>query len=139
MKIQEIARWAYLAFVLVAILVGFVIGLSAYDTYPLSPSDPPVNWAENIQTNQGYALFAMLLLGTVIGLTTITRKKIKVFLYATIALLVASAANIWTELWYLSPLLFFWAKAIQSCLAAFAVPVAVIVALKLVLDMKKEE
>ncbi len=139
MKIQEIARWAYLAFVLVALLVGFVLGYSAYDSYLLSPADPPVNWAENIQTNQGYALFAMLLLGLVSGLTIITRKKIKGFLYATIAILVASGVTIWTELWYLSPMLFFWAHAIQSILAAFAVPVAVIVALKLVLDLKKED
>ena len=139
MKIQEIAKWAYLTFVLVAIVVGFVLGYSAYDSYLLSPADPPVSWAENIQTNQGYALFAMLLLGLVSGLTIITRKKIKGFLYATIAILVASGVTIWTELWYLSPLLFFWAHAIQSILVAFAVPVAVIVALKLVLDLKKEE
>ena len=139
MKIQEIAKWAYLAFVMVAILVGFVLGYSAYDSYLLSPADPPVSWAENIQTNQGYALFAMLLLGLVSGLTIITRKKIKGFLYATIAILVASGVTIWTELWYLSPLLFFWAHAIQSILVAFAVPVAVIVALKLLLDLKKEE
>jgi hypothetical protein len=138
MKIQEIARWAYLAFVLIAIVVGFVQGYSAYDSYLLSPDNPPTNWAENIQTNQGYALFAMLLVGLVSGLTIITRKKIKGFLYATIALIVASGVT-WTELWYLSPLLFFWAHAIQSTIAAFAVPVAVIVALKLVLDLKKED
>jgi MFS family permease len=139
MKIQEIARWVYLAFVLIAIMVGFVLGYSAYDSYFLSPDNPPANWAENIQLNQGYALFAMLLLGLVSGLTLITRKKIKAFLYATIGLIVASGVTIWTELWYLSPLLFFWARAIQSAIAAFAVPVAVLIALKLVLDLKKED
>lgn len=139
MKIQEIARWAYLAFVLVAILVGFILGYSAYDSYPLSPDNPPVSWAENIQTSQGYALFAMLLLGSVIGLTVITRKKITGFLYATIALLIASGVAVWTELWYLSPILFFWANGIQSSLAAFSVPVAIIVALKMVLDIEKDD
>jgi len=139
MKIQEIARWVYLAFVLISIVVGFVLGYSAYDSYFLSPDNPPANWAENIQLNQGYALFAMLLLGSVIGLTIITREKITGFLYATIALIIASGVTIWTELWYLSPLLFFWANGIQSSLAAFSVPVAIIVALKLVLDMEKEE
>ena len=139
MKIQEIARWAYLAFVLVAILVGFVQGYSAYDSYVLSPTNPPVSWAENIQTSQGYALFAMLLLGLVSGLAIITRKKIKGFLYANIAILVASGVSIWTELWYLSPMLYFLAHGTQSILAAFAVPVTVLVALKLVLDLKKEE
>jgi len=139
MKIQEIARWVYFAFVLIGIVVGFVLGYSAYDSYFLSPDNPPVNWAENIQLNQGYALFAMLLLGLVSGLTIITRKKIKAFLYASIGLIVASGVTIWAELWYLSPLLFFWARAIQSTIVAFAVPVAVLVALKLVLDLKKED
>lgn len=139
MKISEIARWAYLAFVLIALVVGFIQGYSAYDSYLLSPDDPPTSWAENIQTNQGYALFAMFLLGLVSGLTIITRKKIKGFLYSTIAIIVASGVTIWTELWYLSPLVFLWAHAIQTSLTAFAVPVAVIVALKLVLDLKKED
>ncbi|MDG6221974.1 MAG: hypothetical protein IAX21_07675 [Candidatus Bathyarchaeota archaeon] len=139
MKIQEIARWVFIAFVLVAILVGFILGYSAYDSYLLSPADPPLDWFENIQTNHGFALFSMLLLGTVMGLMTITRKKLKSFLFATIALLIASGANIWTGLWYLSPLLFFWAYAIQTYVIAFTVPVAVIIAIKLVLDMKKDD
>ncbi|MEJ2243839.1 MAG: hypothetical protein P8X87_04800 [Candidatus Bathyarchaeota archaeon] len=56
-----------------------------------------------------------------------------------VGLIVASGVTIWAELWYLSPLLFFWARAIQSTIVAFAVPVAVLVALKLVLDLKKED
>lgn len=139
MKIQNFTHWLYVAFVLVALIVGFALGYSAYSSYLVMPPDSPVNWAENIQTIQAFALFAMLMLGSVVGLITITRKKIKGFLYATITLLLAAAVNIWSGLWVLSPLLFFWAHAIQTSLAAFSVPLAVILAIKTVLDIKKED
>jgi len=139
MEIQEIARWAYVLFVLIAVLAGFILGFSAHDSYVLTPADPPVNWAENIKTNDGYVLFGMLVLGSVIGLTSITRKEVSGFLIATIALLVASGANVWAGLWYLHPLLFFWASAILSYIVAFAAPAAVIIAIKSVLDMAKEK
>ena len=139
MELQEVARWAYVLFVLIAVLAGFILGFSAHDSYVLTPADPPVNWAENIKTNDGYVLFGMLVLGSVIGLTSITRKEVSGFLIATIALLVASGANVWAGLWYLHPLLFFWASAILSYIVAFAAPAAVIIAIKSVLDMAKEK
>ena len=138
MDFKEIARWAYVIFVVVVLLAGFILGYSAYDSYVSTPIDPPVNWAENIKTNDGYVLFGMLLLGAVIGLTSITRKEVTPFLLATVALLVASSSNVWVGLWYLHPLLFFWASAILSYIVAFAAPAAVIIAIKSVLDMAKE-
>jgi hypothetical protein len=119
----------------VALLSGLILGYSAL----LTPLDPPANWAENIKTNDGYVLFGMLILGVVIGLTNITRKEVSGFLLATIALLVASASNVWAGLWHLHPLLFFWASAILSYIVAFAAPAAVIIAIKSVLDMSKEK
>jgi len=139
MELQEISRWAYVIFVVVALLAGLILGYSAYDSYLLTSTDPPANWAENIKTNDGYVLFGMLILGVVIGLTSITRKEVSGFLLATIALLVASASNVWAGLWYLHPLLFFWASAILSYIVAFAAPAAVIIAIKSVLDMSKEK
>jgi hypothetical protein len=139
MEIQEIARWAYIIFVVVAVLAGLILGYSAYDSYVLTPTDPPANWAENIKTNDGYVLFAMLILGIIIGLTSITRKEVSSFLIATIALLVASAANVWAGVWYLHPLLFFWASAILSYIVAFAAPAAVLISIKSVLTMAKEK
>ena len=93
MDIPEIARWAFVIFVVVALLAGFILGYSAYSSYLIAPSDPPANWAENIKTNDGYVLFGMLILGVVIGLTSITRKEVSGFLLATIALLVAAPRN----------------------------------------------
>jgi len=139
MELQEIARWAYVIFVVVAVLAGLILGYSAYDSYVLTPTDPPANWAANIKTSDGYVLFAMLLLGIVVGLTSITRKEVTPFLIATIALLVASAANVWAGLWYLHPLLFFWASAILSYIVAFAAPAAVLISIKSVLVMVKEK
>ena len=139
MELQEIARWAYIIFVVVAVFAGLILGYSAYDSYVLTPTDPPANWAEHIKTNDGYVLFAMLLLGIVVGLTSITRKEVTAFLISTIALLVASAANVWAGLWYLHPLLFFWASAILSYIVAFAAPAAVLISIKSVLAMAKEK
>jgi len=139
MEIQEIARWAYIIFVVVAVLAGLILGYSAYDLYVLTPTDPPANWAENIKTNDGSVLFAMLIVGIVVGLTSITRKEVSAFLIATIALLVASAANVWAGLWYLHPLLFFWASAILLYIVAFAAPAAVLISIKSVLVMAKEK
>lgn len=136
---QEIARWAYIIFFVVALFAGLILGYSAYDSYVLTPTDPPDNWAENIKTNNGYVLFSMLILGVIIGLTSITRKEVTAFLIATIALLVASGANVWAGLWYLHPLLFFWASAILSYIVAFAAPAAVIISIKSVLAMAKEK
>jgi hypothetical protein len=139
MEIQEIARWAYIIFVVVAVLAGLILGYSAYDSYVLTPTDPPANWAEKIKTNDGYVLFAMLILGIVVGLTSITRKEVTAFLIASIALLVASGANVWAGVWYLHPLLFFWASAILSYIVAFAAPAAVLISIKSVLAMAKEK
>jgi hypothetical protein len=139
MDIQEIARWVYVIFVAVVLLAGLILGYSAFDSYVFMPADPPVHWAENIKMNDGYVLFIMLILGSVIGLTSITRKEVTPFLIATIALLVASASNVWAGLWYLHPLLFFWASAILSYIVAFAAPAAVIIAIKSVLTMAKEK
>ena len=139
MEIQEIARWAYVIFIVVAVLAGLILGYSAYDSYVLTPLDPPANWAENIKTNDGYVLFAMLILGIVVGLTSITRKEVTPFLISTIALIVASAANVWAGIWYLHPLLFFWASAILSYIVAFAAPAAVLISIKSVLAMTKEK
>ncbi|MCW4015651.1 MAG: hypothetical protein NWF06_04715 [Candidatus Bathyarchaeota archaeon] len=139
MNMQEIAQWAYIIFVAVAVFAGLILGYSAYDSYILTPTDPPANWAANIKTSDGYVLFAMLVLGSVVGLTSITRREVSGFLIATIALLVASGANVWAGLWYLHPLLFFWASAVLSYVVAFAAPAAVIISIKSVLDMAKEK
>jgi hypothetical protein len=140
MEMQEIARWAYIIFVVVAIVAGLVLGYSAYaEATPTSDDAIPAYWAAGVKTSDGYVLFAMLILGIVIGLTSITSKEVTAFLIATIALLVASAANVWAGVWYIHPLLYYWASAILSYIVAFAAPAAVIISIKSVLTMAKEK
>ncbi len=136
---EEIARWAYIAFVVVAIVAGLLLGYLAYASYETLPSDAPMWWASNVSVNSGYVLLVMLILGIIIGLTTITAKEVTPFLIATIALVVVSAANVWAGLWYIHPLLFFWASAILSYIVAFAAPAAVLISIKAVLAMAKEK
>ncbi len=138
MDLQKVTRWAYIIFVVIAILNGLIMGYLAYTSYTATPDDPPSYWAENIKKNDGYFVFTMLILGVAIGLTSVTAKEVTSFLVATIALLVASAANVWAGLWYIHPLLFFWASAILSYIVAFAAPAAVIIAVKSVLTAMKE-
>jgi hypothetical protein len=42
----------------------------------------------------GWVIFVMLILGVIIGLTSITTKEVTPFLIATIALIVAASANV---------------------------------------------
>ena len=135
---EDIARWAYIIFVVIAIVAGLVLGYMAYDAYTTLPANPPANWAENVATTNGYVLFIMLILGIIVGLTSITRREVRGFLIATIALLVASGANVWAGLYYIHELLFFMAFAILSYIVAFAAPAAVIIAIRSVLTMARD-
>jgi len=47
---------------------------------------------------KGWILLIMLVLGVVIGLTSLTAKEVTPFLVATIALVVGASANVWSPL-----------------------------------------
>ena len=138
MDLEDIARWAYILFVVIAIVAGLVLGYMAYDSYTTLPANPPADWAVGVATTNGYVLFIMLILGIIVGLVSITRREVRGFLIATIALLVASAANVWAGLYYIHELLFFWASAILSYIVAFAAPAAVIIAIRSILTMARD-
>ena len=133
MEMEEIARWAYIAFVVIAIIMGLAVGYMANDKHPLGWADP------DVQNINGYVLIIMLILGIIIGITSITAKEVTPFLIATIALVVAANANVWSPLSEIHTLLDYWATAILSYIVAFAAPAAVIIAIKSVLAMAKEK
>jgi len=87
MEMEEIARWAYIVFVIIAIVAGLAVGYMAYDAG--SWNDP------NVADINGYVLIIMLILGVIIGVTSITAREVTPFLIATIALVVAANANVW--------------------------------------------
>jgi len=130
MEMEEIARWAYIVFVIIAIVAGLAVGYMAYDAG--SWNDP------NVADINGYVLIIMLILGVIIGVTSITAREVTPFLIATIALVVAANANVWSPLGKIHELLAYWATGILWYIVAFAAPAAVIIAVKGVFAMAKE-
>ena len=134
MEMEEIARWAFIAFVAIAVIMGLAIGYMTYD----NPADPGVADAN------GYVTLIMLILGIIIGVTSITAKEVTPFLIATIALMVAGtgvgiAGGVWYPLARIHDLLYYWATYILNYIIAFAAPAAVIIAIKSVFAMAREK
>lgn len=128
MDMEDISRWAYLLFVVIAVVMGLVVGYMAWSEG---------SWSA-VSDIDGWVLLVMLILGVIIGLTSLTVKEVTPFLIATIALVVAASANVWSPLGQIHALLDFWATGILSYIVAFAAPAAVIVAIKSVLAMAKD-
>jgi len=132
MEMETISKWAYLLFVIIAIVMGLVVGYMAWSAEPYGWADP------GVADVNGWVLVIMLILGVIIGLTSITTKEVTPFLIATIALVVAASANVWDPLSQIHALLDFWATGILSYIVAFAAPAAVIIGVKAVLTIAKE-
>lgn len=135
MEMEEIAKWAYIIFLVIAIIAGLAIGFMAFGAHPEGFGDP------DVQNTNGYVILIMLILGIIIGLTSITTKEVTPFLIATIALMVAGAGGVWDPLLKIDALqvVYYLAAAITNYIAAFAAPAAVIIAVKAVLAMAKEK
>ena len=123
---EQIARWAYIAFVAIAIVMGLAVGYMAYS-------------GESVVDIHGWVTLIMLILGVIIGLTSITEKEVTPFLIVTIALIVASIADVWSPLSNIHELLYYWARYILNYIVAFAAPAAVIIAIRALLPMAKEK
>jgi F0F1-type ATP synthase assembly protein I len=131
-NMQELARWAYILFVVIAILAGLVVGYMAYGATG--------HWLDaGVADANSWVVLIMLILGIIIGVTSIAAKEVTPFLIATIALIVAAAANVWLPLMRIHELLYDWAYAILNYIVAFAAPAAVIIAIKSVFAMSKEK
>lgn len=129
MEMEKVARWAYTIFVVLAIVAGLAIGYMNYN-------------GTDVANINGWVILILLILGIIIGLTSITAKEVTPFLIATIALIVAASANVWSPLQQLGDagkLLYYWATAILNYIVAFAAPAAVLIAIKAVLSMTKEK
>ncbi len=137
MDMEDIARWAYIIFVVLAIIAGLAIGYMAYSSPPTG-AEP---WYQNVSAENGYVILIMLILGVIIGVTSITAKEVTPFLIATIALVVSYAADVWSgfKSVELLSILYYLATAILTYIVAFAAPAAVIIAIKSVFAMAKEK
>jgi hypothetical protein len=127
MDLEQIARWIFVAFVFIAIVMGLVVGYMAYNLDP------------NLTSTNAYVTLVLLIFGIIVGFISITSKEVMPFLIATIALIVASASNVWFPLHTIHQLLYDWASYIMSYIVAFAAPAAVINAIKSVLVISREK
>lgn len=72
--------------------MGLAVGYMAYDK---SPDAADIGWYDpDVENINGYVMLIMLILGIIIGITSITAKEVTPFLIATIALVVAATANV---------------------------------------------
>ena len=138
---EEIAEYAFMAFVVIAIIAGLALGYMAWDannTYPIGFTDP------DVAVYRGYITFIMLILGIIVGLVSITAKEVQPFLIATIALMVArigigTAADVWLPLGEIHMLLPYWATEILNYIVAFVAPAAVIIAIRAVFALARKK
>ena len=115
MNTEKLGRWAFIAGVIIAIIAGIAGAVS----------DPMGGWVPLI----------MLILGIIVGLTTITEKETTPFLVAAIALLVANGGRAFLLLNDVMPGLGTAIDTILVTLAAFVAPAAIIMAVKAIYNI----
>ncbi len=133
MSYEEIAKYAFMAFGIIAIVAGLAVGFMAYDAN--------LHWMDsNVADINGYVTLIMLILGIIVGLVSITAKEVTPFLIAAIALIVTGAGvDVWQPIGKVHELLYYWATAILNYFVAFAAPAAVIIAAKSIWALAKEK
>jgi len=136
---EEIAEYAFMAFVAIAVIAGLVIGFMAYD----ARAKDPAGWANPSVTDiNGYVTLSMLILGVIVGLVSITTKEVRPFLIAAIALIVTGVGvDVWSPLNDIEALqlLYYFATGILNYIVAFAAPAAVIIAIRSIWAIAKEK
>lgn len=132
MTLEEIAKYAFMAFAVIALIAGLAVGYMAYDAG--SWTDP------SVADINGYVMLIMLILGIIVGLVSVTAKEVTPFLIAAIALIVTGTGiSVWSPLSKVHELLYYWATAILTYFVAFAAPAAVIIAAKSIWAIAKEK
>jgi uncharacterized membrane protein len=132
MEMEKIARWTFVAVVIIAIVMGLVVGSMA-DIASAHTAD------SNVINANAYITLIFLILGIAVGFFSVTSKDVSPFLVAAIALVVVGASTVWSPLMFKSQLnlLYYWATEIVSYIAAFAAPAAVIIAVRSLLAIEK--
>jgi hypothetical protein len=132
----KMAHYAFIAFVIIAIVAGLAFGAWAYS---LEHTYPNGFYNNTWSSDNSWILLIMVILGVIVGLISITTSEVQPFLVATIALVVASLANVWEPLYKISPLLPYWATTILNYIVAFAAPAAVIIAIRAVVELARKK
>jgi len=131
MELEKIAHWLFVAFVIIAIVMGIVVGVMANNATAHMGDT-------NVKNANTDITLILLILGIIVGLVSITAKEVTPYLIAVIALIVASISNVWLPLFNGTlDLLYYWATEILSFIVAFVAPAAVIIAIKSVFAMER--
>jgi lipoprotein signal peptidase len=120
---EKAGEYAFITFVIIAIIAGLIMGA----------------WSD-LQTseNEGWVNLILVILGIIVGLTIITEKESQPFLIAAIALIVAvGMADPFGAIDKIASPLGTVADYIVKYIASFAVPAAVIQAIKAVYSLAK--
>jgi hypothetical protein len=115
MNTETIGRWAFIAGVIIAIIAGIAAAVGG----PMG----------------GWVPLVMLILGVIVGLTTITEKETTPFLVAAIALLVANGGRAFLLVDSVLPGAGTAIDTILVTLAAFVAPAAIIMAIKAIYNI----
>lgn len=114
----KFGEWAFIAFVIIAILAGLAAGIAGGAAL-------------------GWVPLVMVILGIIVGLTTITTKEASTFLIAAIALLVANAGGVFLVIDQVLAPLGTIINAIMMNIAAFVAPAAIILAIKAIVGIAR--
>jgi Na+/H+ antiporter NhaC len=131
---EEIAQYAFMAFVVIATIAGLAIGYMAWSEDVAYPDGFAA-----VEETKAYVTLIMLILGIIVGLMSITAKEVTPFLIAAIALAVIRR-EVWEPLGIISGgLLPYLATAIVDFIVAFVAPAAVIIAIKAVYALARKK
>ena len=130
---EEIAEYAFMAFVVIAVVAGLAVGYMAYDKHPIGFNHP------DVADIHSYVMLVMLILGIIVGLVSITAKEVRPFLIATIALMVAGLGNVWGPLGQIHEAISYIATGVLNYIVAFAAPAAVILAIKSIWELARKK
>lgn len=111
-KAERVGEWAFLACVVIAILAGIAVGAAG--------------------VSSAWVALLLVVLGVIVGLTTVTEKEVTPFLVAAVALVVVSARPIFTVIDNAIPLLGSIIDGIVVNITIFVAPAAIIIAVKAV-------
>jgi hypothetical protein len=130
MEIEQIAQYAFMAVVVIAIIAGLAYGYNEWDHME--------NAVDLWDT--GWIMLIMVILGIIVGLVSITAKESTPFLIASIALIVTGTMmEPFNAINTVAAPLGYMATWIVTFIAAFAAPAAVLIAIKAVYAMAKEK
>jgi hypothetical protein len=130
MEMEQIAEYAFMIVVFIAIVAGLAYGYNEWDYI----QHDATLW------DTGWIMLVLVILGVLVGLVSITAKEATSFLIATIALIVTSSMmEPFNAINEVAAPLGYMATWIVTFIATFAAPAAVLISIKAVYAMAREK